>query len=373
MTAVRDEFLLDPSVVFLNHGSFGACPRAVLERCQEWQRELERQPVEFLARRVPGLLDEARIPLAAEVHADPDSIAFVVNATTGVNLAARALDLQPGDEVLATDLEYGACNVAWERVCAERGARYVRAHVPLPLERPEQVVDALFAARTSRTRVVFVSHLTSETAVRLPVEEIVARARAEGLVTVVDGAHAPGHVSLDVDALGADFYSGNCHKWLCAPKGAGFLAVSERFREAVGGPIVSWGDVDGGAFPARVERQGTRDPSSFLTVPFALEWLAAHDWDAVRERCRELTRFARRRLLDVGLEPIASEDFLGQMVSMRLPDGTDGEALKARLYDEHRIELPVAPREDGGPLLRVSIQAYNDQADVEKLLAALAG
>lgn len=372
MPSFRDEFVLDPSVVFLNHGSFGACPRPVLEHYQQWQRELERQPVEFIARRLAGLLDEARARLADEVHADPASLAFVANATTGVNVAARALDLQPGDEVLTTDVEYGACNLAWERACADRGARYVRAEIALPLERPEEVVDALFSARTERTRVVFVSHVTSETALRLPVEAIVARARGEGLVSVVDGAHGPGHVPLDVAALGADFYAGNCHKWLCSPKGSGFLAVSERFREAVDGAIVSWGYDDGGSFPARLEKQGTRDPSAFLTVPAAIDWLAANDWDSVRARCRELTRTARSRLAELGLEPLASEDLLGQMVSMRLPHSTDADGLKMRLYDEHRIEVPVLARDDGRPLLRVSIQAYNDETDIEKLSAALA-
>jgi isopenicillin-N epimerase len=372
--SLRDEFLLDPSVVFLNHGSYGACPRPVFERYQAWQRELERQPVEFLSRRLEGLLDEARVPLAEEVHADPASLAFVSNATTGVNVAARAVALQPGAEVLTTDLEYGACTFAWERVCSERGARLVRAEIPLPLESAQQVVDALFAARTENTRAVFVSHLTSETALRLPVEQIVARARGEGLITVVDGAHAPGHVPLDVDAISADFYSGNAHKWICAPRGAGFISVRDAWRDAVPGPIVSWGYEDGGTFPARVEKQGTRDPSAHLTVPAALEWLRANEWDSVRARCRELTRVVRGRLSELGLEPLSpdGEDFLGQMVSMRLREGTDADELKARLYDEYRIEVPVFARDDGGPLIRVSIQAYNDEADVDKLVDALA-
>ncbi len=374
MPSLRDEFLLDPSVVFLNHGSYGACPRPVFERYQEWQRELERQPVEFLSRRLEGLLDEARVPLAQEVHGDPASIAFVSNATTGVNVAARAIALQPGDEVLTTDLEYGACTFAWEQGCAERGARLVRAHIPLPVESAQQIVDALFAAHTEKTRVVFVSHLTSETALRLPAEQIVARARDDGLITVVDGAHAPGHIPLDVDAIGADFYNGNAHKWICAPKGAGFVAVRDEWRETVPGPIVSWGYEHGGSFPARVEKQGTGDPSAQLTVPAALEWLRANDWDAVRARCRELTRAARLQLMELGLEPLSpdGEEFLGQMVSMRLPEGTNADELKARLYDDYRIEVPVFGRADGAPLLRVAIQGYNDESDIDKLVGALA-
>ncbi len=210
---LRTEFLLDPEVTFLNHGSFGACPLPVLECYQEWQRELEREPVRFIARRLPELLDAARARLAEYVGAAPDDLAFVPNATTGVNLAARSLELGPGDEVLATSLEYGACDLAWEWLCDRMGARYVRADVSLPIARPDDVVDALFAARSERTRVVFVSHITSDTGLLLPVDAIVARAHAEGLPVVVDGAHGPAQAPLDLERLGADFYAGNCHKW----------------------------------------------------------------------------------------------------------------------------------------------------------------
>jgi isopenicillin-N epimerase len=217
--------LLDPEVVFLNHGSFGACPRPVFERYQAWQRELERQPVEFLARRVDDLLTEARAQLGEYLGADVHDLVFVPNATSGVNLAARALRLKPGDEVLATQLEYGACDLTWEHVCAGAGARYVRAPFELPIRSGDDLVDALFACVTERTRAVSISHVTSETAVVLPLAEIVARARATELTTIVDGAHAPGHVPVDLGMLDADFYSGNCHEWMCAPKGAGFLYV----------------------------------------------------------------------------------------------------------------------------------------------------
>ena len=208
---LREEFLIDPEVTFLNHGSFGACPRPVFERYQSWQLELEREPVDFIGRRLPELLAATRAALAAYVGAAADDLTFVQNATTGVNMAARSLELRPGDEILATELEYGACDLAWEWLCARTGARFVRASMPLPVAGDEDVVAALFARRTERTRAVFVSHITSATALRLPVAAIVARARAEGLVSIVDGAHAPAQVPLDLDALGADFYAGNCH------------------------------------------------------------------------------------------------------------------------------------------------------------------
>ena len=360
---MRDEFLLDPDVVFLNHGSYGACPRVVHERYQGWQRELEREPVQFLSRRLPDLLAEARAALAAFVGTAADDLTFVPNATTGVNVAARALGLRAGDEVLATDLEYGACDTTWERVCAASGAHYVRAEIPLPLE---DVADALFARRTERTRAVYVSHITSETGLLLPVEEIVARARAEGLTTIVDGAHAPGHVELDLEALGADFYAGNCHKWLCAPKGAGFLHVSSRWQEQVEGPIVSWGHTEPSSFLSRTERQGTRDPAAYLSVPDAIEFVRRHD---ERERCAALARDSRARLCDLlGSEPLSPDESIRQLASVRLQRPEPG--LSQRLFEEHWIEIPtMGPRRDD--LLRVSVALYTEPEDVERLLDAL--
>jgi isopenicillin-N epimerase len=366
---VRELLLLDPDVTFLNHGSFGACPRSVFERYQAWQRELEREPVHFIARRLTGLLAEARESLASYLGAAAADVAFVQNATTGVNLAARALELRPGDEVLATDLEYGACDLAWAWVCERVGARYVRAEIPLPVAGPEQVVEALFARQSERTRAVYLSHVTSETALLLPIEEIVARARAEGLVTIVDGAHAPGHVPLDLEALGADVYAGNCHKWLGAPKGAGFLHVRPEHQGRVDGAIVSWGYLEPAAFQSRVERQGTRDDAAYLTVPDAIAFQREHDWDAVRARCVALAREARRELCDLlGTEPLAPDEMILQMATVRLPQADEG--LERRLLDEHRIEAAVRP--PAHDLLRISIAAYNDHGDVERLLAALA-
>jgi isopenicillin-N epimerase len=254
--------------------------------------------------------------------------------------------------------------------CAKADARYAGAEVELPVRRGEDVVDALFARVTERTRVVFVSHVTSETALVLPIDEIVARARALGLTTIVDGAHAPGHVPVDLDALGADFYSGNCHKWMCAPKGAGILHVRPELQEEVDGLIVSWGYGGEATFLTRSERQGTRDPSAYLTVPAAIEWLETNDWPAVQARCRELTLRARDRLRELdGIEPIADETLIAQMASVRVPID-DAEAFQRRLYDERRIEVPVFARKTE-PLLRYSVAAYTEERDLEALADAL--
>ena len=368
-TDLRDDFLLDPSVTFLNHGSFGACPRAVFERYQEWQLELERQPVLFLERRLEELLAEARGALGAYLRADPDDLVFVPNATAGVNVAARSIGLRPGDEVLSTDLEYGALDLTWEHVCAELGASYARAPIRLPVTSYDEIVDTVWSAVGPRTRVLYLSHHTSATAMTLPVDDLCRRAREAGIRTVIDGAHVPGHIPLDLRVLDADFYAGNCHKWLCAPKGAGFLYVRRELQEGIHPLVVSWGyEGDDPTFLSRHEQQGTRDPSAYLTVPAAIEWQLEHDWDSVRNRCHELARRARTEL---GLEPLTpdSPDFFGQMVTLRLPPDAP-EDLQERLYDDHRIEIPVV--EHGADrLIRASFQGYNDAGDLERLETAL--
>jgi len=365
---LRREFLLDPEVAFLNHGSFGACPRPVFERYQARQRELELEPIDFLDRRAPDLLAAARGALADYLGCAAKDVAFVENATTGVNLAARSLDLGPDDEVLATDLEYGACDLAWQWVCRRAGARYVRAGIPLPLDDPLTLVEALFAAASDRTRVLYVSHVTSETGLVLPLEAILARARELGLVTVVDGAHAPAQVPLNLARLGADFYAGNAHKWLCAPKGAGFLHVRPEHQERVEGAVVSWGYRPGGTFVERIERQGTRDPAAWLAVPEAIRFQAERDWDGVRERCRRVALDARRELCDLlGTEPLAPEAMVVQLATVRLPHPAGD--LAERLFARHRVEIPV-----GGPendLLRLSVAAYTTPQKIDRLLAAL--
>ena len=241
---MREQFLLDPGLVFLNHGSFGACPKVVLEDQWHWQLELERNPVEFLGRRSAELLWQARAELGAAIGARADELVFVPNATTGVNVVAASLKLQPGDEVVATDLEYGACDAAWQQACARQRASYRRVEIPLPYDR-SGVLDRLMAATGPRTRLIYLSHLTSTTALILPVAEVCAEARRRGVLTLVDGAHAPGQLALDLAAIGADFYVGNCHKWLCAPKGSGFLQARAEHHAMLDASVISWGYAQG--------------------------------------------------------------------------------------------------------------------------------
>lgn len=237
---LREQFLLRPDVVFLNHGSFGACPKPVFEAYQYWLREMEAQPVEFF-RRSTEHLAEARRVLGASVGAHADDLVFVPNATTGLNIVAKSLRLDPGDEILTTDHEYGALDRTWRFYCERWGARYLRARIPVPVESQQQIVDVVWSQVTPRTRVLFLSHITAPTALIMPVEELVRRARAADILTVIDGAHAPGQIPLNMAAIGADFYSGNCHKWMCAPKGSAFLYARREVQPLLEPLVVSWG------------------------------------------------------------------------------------------------------------------------------------
>jgi isopenicillin-N epimerase len=374
--ALRREFLLDPDVVFLNHGSFGACPRPVFERYQAWQKELERQPVEFIGRRLQGLLAEARADLGRFLHADPDDLAYVNNVTTALNIVARSLPLAPGDEILTTDHEYGALERTWTFVAEHRQAQLITQKLPVPIDSPEQIVEAVWAGVTPRTRVLFVSHITSPTAVTLPIEPLIARARAAGIWTVIDGAHAPGQVDIDLDALDVDFYAGNLHKWTNSPKGAGFLYVRRALQHLVEPLVISWGwrprDPGPSAFVDEIQRQATHDPSAYLSVPAALAFQAEHDWPRVRQECHELARMARVGMAELtGVEPLLADDprLFAQMATLPLP-ACDAAALKQRLYDDHRVEIPATAWGDV-PCLRISVQGYNTRADIERLLEAV--
>jgi isopenicillin-N epimerase len=368
---LRSAFLLDESVTFLNHGSFGATPRAVFERYQAWQLELERQPVLFLARMLESLLADARSPLGKYLGADPNDLVFVPNATAGANVAAWPLGLRAGDEVLSTDLEYGALDLMWEHVCSDFGARYVRTPIRLPIESTEEIVEAIWSRVGPRTRALFLSHHTSSTALTLPVAELCRRARDAGIRTVVDGAHVPGHLPLDLRSLDPDFYAGNCHKWLCAPKGAGFLYVRRELQRDVHPLLISWGyEGDDPSFVTRHEKQGTRDPAAYLTVPYAIEWQREHNWEVVRARCHELARRAGKELGLEAVVPDTQHDLFGQMVTLRLPNGAATD-LQERLYDEYRIEIPVFERGEER-FIRASFQGYNDETDLDRLRDALA-
>ena len=384
MTNFKELFLLDPGVIFLNHGSFGATPRTVFESYQRWQLRLERQPVLFLGREHDDLLRRSRQPLADYVHANADDLVFVPNATHGVNIVARSLALQPGDEVLASDHEYGACDFTWEFLCAKTGARYVRREISLPLNNQDawserDVVDRFWQGVTPHTKVIFISHITSSTALRLPVEEICERAREAGILTIIDGAHALGQIPLNLRALGSDFYTANCHKWALSPKGAAFLYARRDAQYLIEPLVVSWGyhpngiPSTGSRFLDLLQWTGTKDPAAVLSVPDALEFMRQYEWDRVRQDCHELLRQALQRICELTELPPAyplEADLFIQMGIAPLPVATDLVALKSCLYDEFRIEVPLVEWQ-GRKFIRISVQAYNSQEEIDVLLHAL--
>lgn len=367
---MREHFLLDPDIAYLNHGSFGATPRPVFEAYQHWQRELEWEPVQFLGRRRVDLQDSARAALGDYLHCAGDDLSFVTNATTGVNTVARCLPLEPGDEILMSDQEYGAVRLTWEHYAAKAGAIVVQQPVTLPLTTPEAIIEQLWQGVTPRTRVIAVSHITSPTALIFPIAEICARARAEGIWTVIDGAHAPGQIEVDLTAIDADAYTGNCHKWMCAPKGAGFLYVRPDLQPMIDPLVMSWGSQAENAFATRHEWQGTRDIAAYLSVPAAIEFMQAHDWPVLREQCHVLLCETRRRIQTLtGLPPLAPESprFFAQMASVPLPGEAENYDV---LYPDYKIEVPYHDM-NGGTGMRISVQVYNTQDDLDRLVDAL--
>ena len=372
---LREQFLLQPDIVFLNHGSFGACPRPVFEAYQARQLELEREPVKFF-QRLNDLLTEARGVLGPFVGADPDDLAFVTNATMGINVVARSLRLEPGDEVLTTNHEYGSCNKAWQYYCESHGARYLAQDVPLPVKSAEQVIEAIWAGVTEHTRVLFLSHITSPTALTLPIEPLIRRAREAGIITVIDGAHAPGQRDLDLEALGVDFYATSLHKWMMAPKGAGFLYARREMQHLLEPLIVggAWRNdgVTGSHYVAEQKGLGTRDAAAFLAVPEAIRFYHTHNWPAVRTECHMLVRHFRNTVTRLtGLEPICPDgaEWFAQMATVPLPE-CDAAELGERAFHEFAIEVPFLTWEDR-QYVRLSVHGYNTREDVGMLIGAL--
>ena len=367
---LRDDFLLDRAIVHLNHGSFGASPRPVLEYQQALRDALERDPVEFLGRRLPEALAAVRGRLAAHLAvADPDRLVLVANTTTALNAVGSSLPLEPGDEVLITNREYGAMHLLWEETACRTGARLVVAPLPGRVGSGDELLKAIWDAVTPRTRVLFFSHVTSETALVLPAEELCRRAREAGVISVVDGAHGPGQLSLELDELGADCYAGNGHKWLMAPKGSAFLYAGDELQARLRPPVVSWGWGDG--YQDRFGWAGTDDPTAVLAIPAALDYQSAHDWNAVRARCRSLARRTQEGILErFGGDRLAPDEVQApQMVAVPLPHG-DPEALQHELREPHGIEVPVHGV-DGKTLVRVSVAAYTTDEDCGRLVEAL--
>ena len=365
---------LDPAVTYLNHGSFGACPAAVLRAQSRLRAEMEREPVDFLVGALPGLLERARAMLAAFLGADPGNLVFVHNATTAVNAVLRSLALGPGDELLLTSQTYGACRKSAEYVAARAGARIVTVPLPFPVGDSAEIIDAVLTAVTPRTRLALLDHVTSPTALVMPIERLVSELEARGVLTLIDGAHAPGMVPIDLRSLGASFYTGNAHKWLCAPKGAAFLHVRADRHAQVHPTVISHGY--GGGLQAEFDWTGTADPSPWLCIPVALRHLGAQlpgGWPELMARNHALALEARALLLEaLELPAPCPAQMIGSMASVPLPApgrGAPAEGLDCpQLHDWFRargIETWLFP--EPAPLLRISAQLYNERGQFERL------
>lgn len=375
-STLTSQFLLRKDITFLNFGSFGACPKPIFEDYQKWQLELEQEPVQFIT--VNGLqyLQNSRQSLADFLHCDSDDLVFVTNPSYAINIIAKSLKLESGDEILSTDIEYGACDKTWNYYCEKSNAKYIRQPINLPITTKEKFIEDFFKGLSKNTKAIFISHITSSTAVKFPVKEICEIAKDKGLLTIVDGAHAPGHVELNLSDIKADIYTGACHKWMLTPKGCSFLYIKKEFQHLFDPLIISWGF--NALFPSHSkfldyhQMQGTRDFSAFLTVPKAIEFLRTNNWEKVSEDCRNMVRNNAMKFCELaGTRPVSpiNDEFLGQMFSIPVKT-TEPEKLQRHLFEHYKIEIPVM-RQDKDVYLRYSINAFNTQQDLDKLYDAL--
>ncbi len=373
---MNHNFLLRDDITFLNFGSFGACPKPVFQRYQQFQLELEQEPVQFITVTGPKYLQESRNALAKYINTDADDLVYVSNPTYAVNIIAKSFPLNAGDEILTTDIEYGACDRTWNYYCKKAGALFKRQPIRFPIESKEDFIQQFFEGLTSKTKLIFISHITSTTGLRFPVEEISAIAKEKGILTFIDGAHAPGQTTVNLKTLGADMYTGACHKWMMTPKGCSFLYVKKELQTLFDPLVISWGYE--ALFPSHSQfldyhqMQGTRDFSAFLTVPYAIDFMHQNNWGKVSADCRKMTKENAPELCKLlNTSPIAplTDDFILQLYSAKIKT-SEPEKLQRHLYENYKIEIPVM-RQGDNVYLRYSINAFNTQADLDKLFESL--
>jgi isopenicillin-N epimerase len=373
---MKSHFLLNPEITFLNHGSFGACPKPILENYQYWQNELEREPVQFIQKKAPLYLQTAKDAVAQFLGCNADDFFFTANPTIAINTIMRSMDLQPGAEILTTNHEYGAMDRTWNFYCEKSGANYIRQNISIPIQSKESLLEEFWKGYTPKTKIIFLNQISSATALIFPVKEIIQKAKTLGLITIIDGAHTPGHIDLDLAELDPDYYTGTLHKWMLAPKGCSFLYVKKELQKDVDPLIVGWGyqseTPSNSRFLDYHQHQGTRDISAFLTAPAAIQFLKENNWTQKSAESKKLILENYQRFCDLlGTQPICpiTSEFLGQMCS--IPIQTNNPvALKDMLYQKYKIEIPVM-KIGHGIFIRISLNAYNTPNDLEILHAAL--
>ena len=367
--------MLDPEITFLNHGSYGSCPIPVFEDYQNWQKKLENQPVQFMTNFLWENLKKSREYLADYINCSESDILLFPNPTTAINNLLKNLSLNEGDEVLMTQHEYGALVRAWDYASKMKKFKVVQKGIDMPLDNRQDFIDQFLSGVNSKTKVIFISHITSQTALIFPVKEICQYAKASGITTIVDGAHVPGHIKLDIEDIDCDYYTGACHKWLCAPKGASFLFVREKLQKNMIPQTVSWGeegeDPGPSQFLMNFQWQGTRDMSAFLSIPAAIKFVKNDHWKNRQVLSREIISEVSEQLqLLLKTDPVSvGEEWRGQMVSHPLPKNVP-QNLKDILWEYYSIEVPIFEWRDT-KYIRVSINGYNDRKDIKKLIYAI--
>jgi isopenicillin-N epimerase len=374
---LKDQFLLRKDIHFLNFGSFGATPKPVFDYYQQWQKVLEAEPVQFIAFDGYEYLSTSRAALAKFIHVDDkDDLVYVTNPSFAINIIAKAFPLEEGDEILATDIEYGACDRTWDYYCGQKKAVYKRQKISLPITTKEQFIADFFAGLTSKTKAIFISHITSATALTFPVKEICEIAKSKVLITIVDGAHAPAQVDLKINELAVDFYVGACHKWMMAPKGASFLYAHKSVQHLCEPLVVSWGykaaKPSESQFLDYHQMIGTRDFSAFLAVTMSIIFMKDNNWPAVAKECHEMVLANAPLFYELlGTQPISplTNEWIGQMISIPIHT-MEPEVLQRKLFKEFNIEIPIM-RQGEDIYMRYSINAFNSVQDLEALHNAL--
>ena len=376
---IQSLFLLDNEITYLNHGSFGACPRPIFNNLIYWQKLLEKQPVDYLEEKLETRLFKSRISLSSFINCNSKNLVFFPNPTTAMNEVIKSIRLKPGDEVLSTNHEYGAIDKTWDYICEKRGAFYKKQPISIPIKSKQSFIDEFFNGLTKNTKIIFISHITSPTGLIFPVNDICKIAKNMGLITIVDGAHAPGHINLNLTALDADIYVGACHKWLLCPKGVSFLYVKKSLQKKIVPLVISWGfesdKYSSTEFQNRHLWQGTKDVSNYLTVPSAIKFRKDNNWNNISMNCKNVVLdFFSFINNTYNIQPLIGDDpkkWLGQMCTFEFPiDIKNIATMKKKLIDYYKIEIPIFVWENR-VYLRISINGYNSWNDIDILIDAI--
>ena len=370
----RPLFSLDPEVIYLNHGSFGACPKIIFDSLISFQKKLEFEPVKFLDENLYEYLKKSRTSISKYINCDRDDVAFFPNPSTALNTLIRSLDLKKGDQILTTNHEYGALDRTWNFISKKRGCEYVKIDIEVPYTDKQMFIDKFQKAINKKTKVIFLSHITSPTALIFPVKEIISLAKKNNILTIVDGAHVPAHIDLDIKKLDPDFYCGACHKWMCSPKGVAFLYVKKKFQKIMEPLVISWGyeaeKPSNSQYLDYMQWQGTNDMSAYLTVPKTIDFLEKHNWRDKAEKCRNLNLWAKDLICqELNTYALGNDSFLGQMTSIAF-DFTDTINEKKEFYKKYNIQVPFI-KWNNRHFFRISLQVYNSKDDIYNLINSL--